>query len=334
MRLARVLHGLGSGVPVTTRRTERGTFVPEIPHQPRGVFGDDNAPEAAVIPFAAFVCLLKHDHADTIRDESELRRRVQAIRASQTSPTAKRPTLELTRTRSRRCGVSPATSVRTAPTRLPAARSSRSGSRQESRVYRVAGAVPRPAIGVTLAELRAQRDPVVGAARSRQGPVGVSEPSAIQPDLAFGRPVFSTYSARLPRHQAYGQGQTDTERTVSARRSAGRMPRVCMTLDGTTAEKKPSADPGPQGGCGGGAPTPGGSGGSPPGKTLWAQLDSNQRLLVCKTSALTTELCARAAGRPATGKDYRDQWYACQTKLHPRGRTPLSSPQDRRGPGG
>src|SRR4051812_4853779 len=46
----------------------------------------------------------------------------------------------------------------------------------------------------------------------------------------------------------------------------------------------------------------------------WAQLDSNQRLLVCKTSALTTELCARCRGnrRPATA--YRDLPPTCETK--------------------
>ncbi|WP_181273663.1 hypothetical protein [Brevibacterium oceani] len=44
------------------------------------VFGDGNKPEAAVIPFAAFVRLMKHDHADHVRDESafqaELSRRI------------------------------------------------------------------------------------------------------------------------------------------------------------------------------------------------------------------------------------------------------------------
>lgn len=45
------------------------------------VFGDDNVPEAAIIPFAAFVRLLKRDHADSVREEhafqSELSRRIQ-----------------------------------------------------------------------------------------------------------------------------------------------------------------------------------------------------------------------------------------------------------------
>jgi hypothetical protein len=46
------------------------------------IFGDGNTAEAAVIPFAAFVRLLKHDHADTARDESELRRRIRESDAS------------------------------------------------------------------------------------------------------------------------------------------------------------------------------------------------------------------------------------------------------------
>src|SRR5438876_431750 len=45
------------------------------------IFGDDNRPEAAVIPFSAFVRLMKHDHADHVREETtfqeELSRRVQ-----------------------------------------------------------------------------------------------------------------------------------------------------------------------------------------------------------------------------------------------------------------
>ncbi|MGI8306963.1 hypothetical protein [Saccharopolyspora hattusasensis] len=44
------------------------------------VFGDDNKPEAAIIPFAAFVRLMRHDHATHVRDEAafrgELSRRV------------------------------------------------------------------------------------------------------------------------------------------------------------------------------------------------------------------------------------------------------------------
>ncbi|WP_405824606.1 hypothetical protein OG705_30180 [Streptomyces sp. NBC_00838] len=50
------------------------------------VFGDGGKPEAAIIPFAAFVRLLKHDHADTNREESafrgELQRRIQESDAS------------------------------------------------------------------------------------------------------------------------------------------------------------------------------------------------------------------------------------------------------------
>ncbi|WP_327357864.1 hypothetical protein [Streptomyces sp. NBC_01304] len=49
-------------------------------------FGDNSKPEAAIVPFAAFVRLLKHDHAGTIREESafqgELRRRIQESDAS------------------------------------------------------------------------------------------------------------------------------------------------------------------------------------------------------------------------------------------------------------
>ncbi|WP_247040328.1 hypothetical protein [Arthrobacter rhizosphaerae] len=50
------------------------------------VFGDDNVPEAAIIPFAAFVRLLKRDHADAVREEhafqSELLHRIQDADAS------------------------------------------------------------------------------------------------------------------------------------------------------------------------------------------------------------------------------------------------------------
>lgn len=46
------------------------------------ILGDDNRPEAAVIPFSAFVRLMKQDHAAYVRDESafqaELSRRVAA----------------------------------------------------------------------------------------------------------------------------------------------------------------------------------------------------------------------------------------------------------------
>jgi hypothetical protein len=45
------------------------------------IFGDDNKPEAAVIPFSAFVRLMKYDHAGHVRKENtfrdELSRRVQ-----------------------------------------------------------------------------------------------------------------------------------------------------------------------------------------------------------------------------------------------------------------
>ena len=51
----------------------RGGFDPLI-------FGDGNKPEAAVIPFSAFVRLMKYDHADHVREETifqgELSRRV------------------------------------------------------------------------------------------------------------------------------------------------------------------------------------------------------------------------------------------------------------------
>lgn len=51
------------------------------------VFGDDNVPEAAIIPFAAFVRLLKRDHADSVREEhafqSELSRRIHEADASE-----------------------------------------------------------------------------------------------------------------------------------------------------------------------------------------------------------------------------------------------------------
>ncbi|MFI9629306.1 hypothetical protein [Streptomyces sp. NPDC052042] len=44
------------------------------------IFGDDNKPEAAIVPFAALVRLMKYDHAAYVRDENafqaELSRRV------------------------------------------------------------------------------------------------------------------------------------------------------------------------------------------------------------------------------------------------------------------
>lgn len=56
----------------------RGEIIPLI-------FGDDNKPEAAVIPFAAFVRLMKHDHAAHAEEnafQAELSRRIQASDAS------------------------------------------------------------------------------------------------------------------------------------------------------------------------------------------------------------------------------------------------------------
>ncbi|MEU7156116.1 hypothetical protein AB0A98_06680 [Streptomyces chrestomyceticus] len=56
------------------KRYRRGEITPLI-------FGDDNRPEAAIIPFAAFVRLVKYDHAAHVRQEAasqaELSRRVQ-----------------------------------------------------------------------------------------------------------------------------------------------------------------------------------------------------------------------------------------------------------------
>ncbi|MGW3971051.1 hypothetical protein ACWEFD_17350 [Streptomyces ardesiacus] len=50
------------------------------------IFGDDNKPEAAIIPFAAFVRLMKYDHAACARTEAafqaEISRRVQESDAS------------------------------------------------------------------------------------------------------------------------------------------------------------------------------------------------------------------------------------------------------------
>lgn len=49
------------------------------------IFGDDNKPEAAVIPFAGFVRLMKHDHAAHAEEntfQAELSRRIQASDAS------------------------------------------------------------------------------------------------------------------------------------------------------------------------------------------------------------------------------------------------------------
>ena len=51
------------------------------------IFGDNNKPEAAVIPFAAFVRLLKYDHASHVRAEdtfqAELAERIEALDAVQ-----------------------------------------------------------------------------------------------------------------------------------------------------------------------------------------------------------------------------------------------------------
>ncbi|MDH2391589.1 hypothetical protein QCN29_22975 [Streptomyces sp. HNM0663] len=50
------------------------------------IFGDDNKPEAAIIPFAAFVRLMKYDHAAHVHAEAafqaELSRRIQESDAS------------------------------------------------------------------------------------------------------------------------------------------------------------------------------------------------------------------------------------------------------------
>ncbi|WP_031192148.1 hypothetical protein [Streptomyces peucetius] len=50
------------------------------------IFGDGNKPEAAIIPFAAFVRLMKYDHAAHVRQEAasqaELSRRVRESDAS------------------------------------------------------------------------------------------------------------------------------------------------------------------------------------------------------------------------------------------------------------
>ncbi|MFJ9900591.1 hypothetical protein ACIQPR_45420 [Streptomyces sp. NPDC091280] len=47
------------------------------------IFGDDNKPEAAVIPFAALVRLMKYDHAhEENAFRTELSRRIQASDAS------------------------------------------------------------------------------------------------------------------------------------------------------------------------------------------------------------------------------------------------------------
>jgi hypothetical protein len=53
------------------------------------VFGRDNTPEAAVIPFSTFVRLLKHDHAASLRAEAafqaDLSERIQASDATRGS---------------------------------------------------------------------------------------------------------------------------------------------------------------------------------------------------------------------------------------------------------
>ena len=59
------------------------------------ILGDDNQPEAAIIPFSAFVRLMRHDHASHVEAEhafqGELSRRIQdsdAARARGEEPTA------------------------------------------------------------------------------------------------------------------------------------------------------------------------------------------------------------------------------------------------------
>ncbi|MEV0443597.1 hypothetical protein AB0I84_23490 [Streptomyces spectabilis] len=69
----------------------REDLVTMLNHYRRGeitplFFGDDNKPEAAVIPFAAFVRLMKYDHAAHVHAETgfqaELSRRIQEPDAS------------------------------------------------------------------------------------------------------------------------------------------------------------------------------------------------------------------------------------------------------------
>ncbi|MFK0244571.1 hypothetical protein ACIQUM_07720 [Amycolatopsis azurea] len=65
----------GDDLGAVLRRYRSGETKPVI-------FGDDNVPEAAVIPFAAFIRLMKSDHASYIGEEgafqSEAARRVRA----------------------------------------------------------------------------------------------------------------------------------------------------------------------------------------------------------------------------------------------------------------
>ncbi|MFF3128652.1 hypothetical protein ACFVRD_41805 [Streptomyces sp. NPDC057908] len=55
------------------------------------IFGDDNKPEAAIVPFAAFVRLMKYDHANHVHEEAafqaELSRRTQESDATGPSMT-------------------------------------------------------------------------------------------------------------------------------------------------------------------------------------------------------------------------------------------------------
>ncbi|MGW3971050.1 hypothetical protein ACWEFD_17345 [Streptomyces ardesiacus] len=61
------------------------------------------------------------------------------------------------------------------------------GARQDSKVYRVAGQRLGRPVGVTLAELTAQRGPTTDPSRARQHPSnGFYAPSADEPDLLLG----------------------------------------------------------------------------------------------------------------------------------------------------
>ncbi|MFD7668090.1 hypothetical protein [Streptomyces sp. NPDC059788] len=61
------------------------------------------------------------------------------------------------------------------------------GARQDSKVYRVAGQRLGRPVGITLAELAAQREPTTGPSRSHQRSAnGFDAPSESEPDLDFG----------------------------------------------------------------------------------------------------------------------------------------------------
>ncbi|WP_030559199.1 hypothetical protein [Streptomyces aureocirculatus] len=70
------------------RREDLGTMLNRYRHGEITplIFGDDNKPEAAIIPFAAFVRLMKYDHAAHVHAEApfqaELSRRIQEPDAS------------------------------------------------------------------------------------------------------------------------------------------------------------------------------------------------------------------------------------------------------------